>query len=135
MPLPCLRHLRLISLLLCVCVLFNSTMFAAVPLDAATVKQQIQSHGVSSVVRLSRKDGGELKGRIVSIGEDSCVLQVKKQPAPVTVAFADVTKVKGPGLSTGAKVGIIAGVCVVAAVGIAAIIFDHNFKFPKTIPI
>ena len=131
------RWTGLFSILLCLCPLWTGTAWAAAPLDATTVKQQIQAHGAGKMIRLDRQDATEIKGALVSIGDESCVLQVRKQAALVTVSYAEVTKVRGPGLSHGAKVGIIVGVCVIAAVGIAAIVIDHKFNagFPKTIPI
>lgn len=128
---------RITSLFLCFALLFDSIAFAAKPLNPAAVRQQLQSHGVGSVVRLARKDGGELKGWIVSINDEDCVLATGKQHTPVTVAYMDVTKVRGPGLSHGAKVGITVGVCVVATAAITGIILAAKFKssFPKTIPI
>ena len=132
-----LRLCRVTSLLLCFCMLLDSVALGAKPLDPASVRQQLQSHGVGSVVRLTRKGGDDLKGSIVSIGEDECVLATGKQHTPVTVAYTDVTKVRGPGLSHGARVGITVGVCVVAAVAITAAVLAAKFKssFPKTIPI
>ena len=131
------RFLRIFVLLLCVCLAGDRVSFAFEPSDTATLKQQIASHGVGAVVRLSRKNGSEIKGKIVSIGDDACTLQVKKEPAPVNVLYADVNKVRGSGLSHGAKVGIIVGACVLAAVGIAAIVVTHKITtgFPKAIPI
>ena len=127
-------RLRFLSLLLCLCVLFNSTAFAAAPLDPAGARQQLLTQGVSSTVRITRKDGHELKGQLLTVGDESCVLTVKK--APVTVAYADISKVRGPGLSRGVKIAIGVGVFVVA-VGITAAIIGHeiNTGFPKTIPI
>ncbi len=129
------RCLRLLSPLLCVCLLWTSTAVAATPLDAATAKQQIGTHGVGKVIRLNRRDATEIKGAIVSLGEESCVLQVLKQPEPVTVSYAEVTKVRGPGMSHGLKVGLIVGASVVAAVAITAIvIYKHTgINFPPNL--
>ena len=80
----------------------------------AKVKQRIKERGVGENARVEvvLLDGTKLKGYISEAGEDSFV--VANGGAPVRVAYSQVRRVKGKGLSTGGKVlmwlGITAGV-------------------------
>ena len=112
--------LRQLALVLCLTLFGNSIGFAAEKhKDAPSVRSQLQHHGVGSTVRVVRNDGTEVKGKITAL--NSADFQVAPHKGdPVTVAFADVKEVHGPGLSTGAKVGIgvIAGIGVAVLVGV-----------------
>lgn len=112
------RSGRFFVLLLSLCTFWSALAGGSTPLDSSTAKQEVQSHGVGNTVRLTRKDGTEVRGRIVSIEDDGCVLQVNKQLVRVTVLFDEMTTVRGPGISHGAKIGIIVGV-VLVGLGIA----------------
>jgi hypothetical protein len=61
----------------------------------------------------------KLAGYIREVNDDSFVVASVKTGAATTVAYADVTRVKGHNLSTGAKVGIGIGI----GLGIALIAF------------
>ena len=91
---------------------------------------QLARRGVGHGVKLIRTDGSEIKGRIVSLGERSVDLQTKGATTTSTVPYAEIARVNGPGLSTGAKVGIGIGVGVVVSVGIAAIVINHEINKP-----
>jgi len=112
---------------LCSTMCGNAVAHAAAPMDAATAKQKVVARGIGQGVKLVRRDGTEVKGDIVAVGADAVDVRVKGTASPVSVAFADVSAVKGKGLSTGAKVGIGVGVGVVVVVAIVAIALKHNF--------
>lgn len=74
--------------------------------------------GKKSTVKL--RDGSKLKGRIGQAGEDSFTLMDAKTGQTRTLAYADVTQVKGQGgLSLAAKIGIGIGIFV----GVLAILY------------
>ena len=88
--------------------------------DAASAKQQIAARGVGKGVKVHEADGTVLRGKIVSMGEDSFGMQVGSKPV-VDVPFANVREVQGPGLSKGAKIAIWTGVGVlVLAIAVGA---------------
>ena len=119
--------LRQIAFALCLCLLGNSVAYAAgSPPDAEAAKAQFEKHGIGSTVRVNEANGAHVKGRIISIGSDGVVLAPTGSP-DVLVAYAQVNSVKGPGLSTGGKVGILVFVGV-AVVGIVAIVLLKNRK-------
>lgn len=95
----------------------------------AAVKAKLEDRGLGRGVRITLVDKTELKGLIVSIGGDSCEIKAKGQGTPQTVAYAQITGIHRDKMSTGAKVGIAAGVVVVAfavLVGIGAYMFAHS---------
>lgn len=95
-------------------------------LATSTVHQLILKRGAGHGVKLVRVNGSEITGRIVTVREDSVDLQTKGTSAVSNVTYAEIARVKGPGLSTGAKVGIGVAIGVVVCVGIAALVIDHE---------
>jgi hypothetical protein len=89
--------------------------------QAAKAKAEVQKRGVGeqSRVRVSLRDGTEVKGYISKVEENSFEVTDKKSGKAVAVSYNDVNKVKGPGLSKPAQVFIVVGVFV----GVAAVIF------------
>jgi hypothetical protein len=76
-----------------------------------------------------------VRAKIVSIGDDSVVLQ-QGSKLSVTIAYSQMTAVKGPGLPTGAKVGIWVAVGVVAMTAIViGVIASHRLSGLKAVPI
>jgi len=75
-------------------------------------------------VTLRLRDGSELKGRITQAAENMFTLKAKNTQRDIS--YADVTKVKGNGLSKGAKFGILTGF-IAGAVIIGALISLKNF--------
>lgn len=110
-----LRLSRLLAFLLAIAFLSERVALAMPTPDAASAKQQIAARGVGKGVRVHETDGTVLRGKIISVGEDSFGVQVGSKP-PVEVAFANVRAVDGPGLSKGAKIGIGIGVVLVVAI-------------------
>lgn len=89
------------------------------------VKANILKRGTGSKekVKVKMLNGTEMEGFISQAGENSFTLTNSKTNQTVTLAYSDVSKVKGNGLSTGAKIaiGVGIGVAVTAAVLAAAI--------------
>jgi hypothetical protein len=77
--------------------------------------------GKKSNVTVKLQDGSKLKGRITQAGEDSFTLTDSKTGQPSTLAYRDVTQVRGPGISLGAKIAIAVGIAVVVFVLVVAI--------------
>ena len=75
-------------------------------------------------VTLRLRDGSELKGRITQAAENMFTLKAKNTQRDIS--YADVTKVKGNGLSKGAKFGILTGF-IAGAFLIGALISLKNF--------
>jgi sRNA-binding regulator protein Hfq len=76
-------------------------------------------------VTVGLRNGSELKGRITQAAENMFTLK-EKNSGTRNISYADVTKVRGRGLSKGAKFGILTGV-IAGAVIIGALISLRNF--------
>ena len=81
---------------------------------AEEVKSGILKLGVGSDARIALKtrDNVKLAGFISEAGRDSFVVTELKTGTATTVAYGDVTQVKGNNLSTGAKIAIGIGIGV-----------------------
>ena len=77
-------------------------------------------------VTLRLRNGSELTGRITQAAENWFCLKEKTTGAQRDISYADVTKVKGRGLSKGAKFGILTGI-IAGAVIIGALISLKHF--------
>src|SRR6185295_13273064 len=86
------------------------------------IAKRLRDARTSVTVRL--RDGSELKGRITQAAENMFTLKQKNNQRDIS--YADVTKVKGQGLSKGAKFGILTGI-ISGAVIIGALISLKNF--------
>ena len=113
----------IIALVLLQTLFLVQTAFAASKAEkearlAAQVKQKLSNFGVGESARLAVKlrNKAMLGGYLKSTGEDSFVLANLKTGDSTTVAYADVTQVRGQNLSTGAKIAI--GI----AIGVAAVL-------------
>ncbi len=97
--------------------LANSKAKEIPPVDKIKASVLKRGVGEKSRVKVKRQDGTTLKGFISQAGEDSFVLTDSKTRQTTTLAYQDVTQVKGPGLSKGKKIAIGVGVgAAVAAV-------------------
>ncbi len=112
------RLVQITALLLVITFSTERIALAASTPDAASAKQQVASRGLGKGVKIREADGTSLRGKIVSLGEDSFGLQVGSKPA-IDVPYAAVTEVQGPGLSRGARIGLWVGVGVLALVIVA----------------
>jgi hypothetical protein len=126
LPMKLNRIPQFIALLLIPAMLSNALAYAArKPLDIATVNEKIAERGVGHEVRVALVGKIEVKGIIVSIGDQSFVLKAKGADQPQSIQYAQVTEVKGGhpgGLSEGAKVGIFIGIGVVLLAAIVVVI-------------
>jgi hypothetical protein len=92
----------------------------------AKVKAAVLKRGVNAEKKVNVKlpGGAKLKGFISRVGDDSFTLTDSKTRQANTLAYRDVAKVSGNGLSIGAKIGI--GVGVLAAVMFVALVVSTN---------
>ena len=86
------------------------------------IAKRLRDAKTNVTVRL--RNGSELKGRITQAAENMFTLKAKNTQRDIS--YADVTKVKGNGLSKGAKFGILTGF-IAGAVIIGALISLKNF--------
>lgn len=89
--------------------------------QAAKVRTKVQNRGTgkNSRVRAKLVNGTEVKGYISKIEEASFTVTDKKTGQTTTIPYADVQKIRGPGLSKG---GVIALVAVGGAVVVLVVI-------------
>jgi small nuclear ribonucleoprotein (snRNP)-like protein len=88
------------------------------------IARRLRDAKTNVTVRL--RNGSELKGRITQAAESMFTLKEKNTRTQRDISYADVTKVKGQGLSKGAKFGILTGI-IAGAVIIGALISLKNF--------
>lgn len=107
---------------------------------AALAQQRLTDSGVEKIkidiarrfrdgktnVTVRLRNGLERTGRITQAAENMFTLREKNSGSQLDISYADVTKVKGKGLSKGAKFGILTGI-VAGAVIIGALISLKNF--------
>ena len=86
------------------------------------IARRLRDAKTNVTVRL--RDGSELKGRITQAAENMFTLKAKNTQRDIS--YADVTKVKGNGLSKGAKFGILTAF-IAGTVIIGALISLKNF--------
>jgi hypothetical protein len=94
----------------------------------AKIKANVTRRGTGEKARVNVKmlNGTKMKGFISQAGEDSFTLTDSKTKQTSTLAYSDVARVKGTGLSTTSKVLIGVGVGVAVTLGALAIAF-RNF--------
>lgn len=98
--------------------------------DPAAVKiktdiaKRLRNEKTNVTVRL--RNGSELKGKITQVADNLFTLKQKKTGAHRDISYADVSQVKGQGLSKGAKFGILTGI-IAGAVIIGALISLRDF--------
>jgi len=80
-------------------------------------------------VTLRLRNGSELTGRITQAAENWFSLKEKTNGTQRDISYADVTKVKGKGLSKGAKFGILTGIIAGAVIIGALISLKHIDPF------
>jgi hypothetical protein len=112
-------------------IIFNSVAFAAQITEGTShivkVKDQVRKRGIGekSRVKANLANGTEVKGYVSKIEETSFDV-TEKTGHTVTIAYADVRNIRGPGLSKGAKIGIGVGVAVGGLAIIVAILYAHT---------
>jgi hypothetical protein len=120
------RSIRLTAMLSIAALLTNSVAFAAnKPVDPAVMKAKVQARGVSQGVRVTMADNSEVKGLIVSIGEQSFTVKAKHADRPQEIQYAQLTGVHNDKMGTGTKVILVVAI-VAIAITIAAVILVHK---------
>lgn len=115
------------ALLLVALMVFNSAAVTQVtPQDAsqiAKVKTSLQKRGIGekSRVKVRLRNKAEVKGYISRIEDASFEVTDRSSGRATTILYADVERVQGAGLSTGAKIGIIVGAAVVIVAVVIAV--------------
>lgn len=93
---------------------------------AAKIKENVAGRGTgeSARVRITLLDGRKISGYISEVRENAFVVIDQQTNASTTLAYTDVSQVKGRGLSVLAKIGIVAAVA--GTVGIIAAIVANQ---------
>ena len=89
----------------------------------AKVKTEVQKRGIGekSRVKVRLRNKAEVKGYISKIEDASFDVTDKKTGRATTIPYMEVEKIRGSGLSKGAKIGIIAGAAVVTVAVVIAV--------------
>ena len=87
------------------------------------IARRLRDEKTNVIVKL--RNGSELKGRITEAAENMFSLKEQNTGARRDISYADVMRVKGRGLSKGAKFGILTGI-LAGAVIIGALISLKN---------
>jgi small nuclear ribonucleoprotein (snRNP)-like protein len=77
-------------------------------------------------VKIKLRSGDELKGQLDQAGDDNFTLIQDKTGKKIELAYTEVSKVSGRGMSTFAKVGIVAAVAA-GVLAVAVIVALKNF--------
>ncbi len=77
-------------------------------------------------VNIDMLNGNKLKGRIEQAGDATFTIREDKTDQRVEVSYSDVRKVKGQGLGTGAKIGLIIGATAVV-LAVVVVVAIKNF--------
>ena len=106
----------------------TSTVQTEETLQAAKIKAKVQKRGIGETSRVKAKlvNGSEVKGYVSKIEETSFTVTDKKTGQTTTVLYADVHKIRGPGLSKGDKILIGVGVGVVVFVLVLYLAVGRN---------
>jgi hypothetical protein len=85
---------------------------------AAKVKSEVQKRGAGekSRVRVTLRNTTEVKGYLSQIDADTFQVTDRKSGQVTTIAYQDVTRIRGGGMSAGAKIALVAGIGVAAIV-------------------
>jgi len=89
--------------------------------NATKVKAEVQKRGIGKQSRLkvTLRDQTELKGYVSQIGDASFQITNPKTQDVTTLAYADVKKVRRPGLSRSVGIAIGIGVALLIALAIS----------------
>jgi hypothetical protein len=91
--------------------------------ETAKARSEVQKRGVGARVKVRLSNGTEVAGTVSKVEDASFAVTETRTGLPVTIAYADVQRVHGPGLSRGAKIAIVLGsVLVVAGIVIGVIV-------------
>jgi len=79
-------------------------------------KCRSEGAGERSRVRVTLRNTTEVKGYISRIDADTFQVADRKSGQVTTIAYQDVTRIRGGGMSAGAKIALVAGIGVAAIV-------------------
>ena len=88
------------------------------------IARRLRDEKTNVTVRL--RNGSQLNGRITKAADNMFTLKEKKTGTQRDISYSDVTRVKGKGLSKGAKFGILTGI-LAGAVIIGVLVNMRNF--------
>ena len=96
--------------------------------QTAKVKSEVAKRVDNKKTRVKIKlgNGEELKGRIDQAADNTFTITQDKTGKKIELVYSDVAEVKGRGMSTFTKVGIVAGVAVVV-LAVAVVVALKNF--------
>jgi hypothetical protein len=85
---------------------------------AAKAKGEVQKRGAgqSSRVRVTLRNQSEVKGYISQIDAETLQVTEKKSGRVTTIAYQDVARIRGGGMSAGVKIAIATGIGVAVIV-------------------
>ena len=129
-------------LTLCLCLVFVHGIFSA---DAFALQSNLPAHaprqaakvaavvarlgsGDASVVALRLQDHTVLKGRIAAIDRDSFTVGDLETAAERRIAYADVARLEGVNVETGARAHVGGGFRAGVARGIALLVPSHRVQ-------
>jgi len=132
-----LHHLVVVTLV--VLLLIPSSAYAdPKPLDPVTVHKRVLKRGVDHWIALQERNGVDLFGRIIAIGDHSFTLQLHNDPQTTEVLYSDVAYLR-VGFSTGQRVFMVASIGAVAGLATWGFIHVHNLAnkplTPPTAPV
>ena len=103
--------MKTVAVLLALVLMLNLSGVAATTKESQTarVKDQIEKRYATghANITLATNDGKKLKGRILGVHQDSFDFRDRSTGSTSTIAFSDVRKVSGAGMSKGAKIGLL----------------------------
>jgi hypothetical protein len=89
--------------------------------------------GVNRFIGLQERNGVDLFGRVIDIGDKSFILQLHNDPQTTEVFYTDVAYLR-TGLSTGEKVFMVAGIAAVAGGTIYGFVHIHDLQNKTLMP-
>ena len=107
------------------------------PLDPGTVHIRILKRGLGRFIALRERNGVDLFGRILGIGDEGFTLQLHNDPQTTEIAYSDVAYLR-TGFTNGQKVAMIAGIGAVAGFSIWGFVHVHNLEhkpLPPPMPV
>jgi hypothetical protein len=95
---------------------------------ASKAKREVQKRGAGerSRVRVTLRNQSAVKGYISQIDTDTFQVTGKKSGRVATIAYQDVAKIRGGGMSTVAKIAITAGVVAGAMIGLGLLAYKYR---------
>ena len=96
--------------------------------NAARIKAEVSKRMANrkTHVNIDMLNGDKLKGRIEQADDNKFSILQDKTKQKIDVSYSDVRKVKGQGLGTGAKIGLIVGAAAVV-LAVVVVVAIKNF--------